>query len=214
MCFMPIRPGGARQAKLDPKWRDGALIGIRDRSDEMLIMTPSGVYKTRNVRRRPELERWDFEFLTTLKGAPWNPNPAAGEMAADALPADMAVPMPAPAPVLQVVVAAALVDRAASRVYIKKADVQKYGYSMNCPGCRSAMTGTTALAHTEECRRRLENCLAQDEETKFRSEAAKLRVEGWLASRVESTEKSRGDERSVKRAEWSCEQLGTSGCSK
>ena len=41
---MPIRHGSARQAKLDPKWQDGAFIGIRDRSDEMLIMTPSGVY--------------------------------------------------------------------------------------------------------------------------------------------------------------------------
>ena len=54
------------------------------------------------------------------------------------------------------------------------------------------MTNTTQGAHTEECRRRLENCLAEDEETKFISEAAKLRVEGWLASRVESTDKSRG----------------------
>ena len=42
--FMPIRPGGARQAKLDPKWQDGPIIGIRDRSDEMLIMIPSGVH--------------------------------------------------------------------------------------------------------------------------------------------------------------------------
>ena len=33
--------------------------------------------------------------------------------------------------------------------------------------------------------------MAEDEETKFRSEAAKLRAEGWLASRVESTNKSR-----------------------
>ena len=40
--------------------------------------------------------------------------------------------------------------------------------------------------------RRLENCLAEDEETKFRSEAARLRVEGWLASRVESADKSSG----------------------
>ena len=180
--FMPIRLGGARQAKLDPKWQDGAFIGVRDRSDEMLNMTTSGVYKTRNVRRRPQLERRDFEFLMTLKGTPWNPNSAAGEMAADALAADMAVPMPAPAPVPQVVVAAAPVDRAASRVYIKKADVQKYGYSMNCPGCRSVMTNTTARAHTEECRKR-ESCLAEDEETKFRS--------GRLASRVGSTEKPR-----------------------
>ena len=99
--------------------------------------------------------------------------------------------MPAPAPVPQVVVAAAPVDRAASRVYIKKAHVQKYGYSMNCPGCRSVMKNTTARAHTEECRKRLESCLAEDEETKFRSEAAKLRADNWLASRLESTEKPR-----------------------
>ena len=111
-------------------------------------MTPSGVYKTRNVRRRPELERWDFEFLTTLKGSPWNPNPAAGEMAADAL-------------------SAAPVDQAGSRLYIMRSNVQKDGYSMNCPGCTSVMAGTTARAYTGECRRRLENCLAEDEETKF-----------------------------------------------
>ena len=49
----------------------------------------------------------------------------------------------------------------------------------------------TARAHTEECRKRLESCLAEDEETKFRSEAAKLRVDNWFASRVESTEKPR-----------------------
>ena len=96
------------------------------------------------MRKRPELERWDFEFLMTSKGTPWNTNPSVGEMGADALPADMAVLMPAPAPVHPVVAAAAPVDREASRSYIKRADVQKYGYSMNCLGCRSVMTGTTA----------------------------------------------------------------------
>ena len=93
---MPIRPGGARQAKFDPKWLDGPFIGIRDRSDEMLIMTTSGCVQD---QERLELERWDFEFLMTLKGTPCNQNPTAGDMAANPLPADMAVPMPAPAPV-------------------------------------------------------------------------------------------------------------------
>ena len=116
------------------------------------------------------------------------PESGGGEMAADALPADMAVTMPAPAPVPQIVVAAARVDRAASRVYIKKADCAEI---RNCTGCRSVMTNTTAGARTEECRKRLESCLAEDEETKLRSEAAKLRVDNWLASRVGSTEKPR-----------------------
>ena len=101
-------------------------------------------------------------------------------MAADALPTDTAVPMPAPAPVPLVVVAAALVDRAASKVYSGRSDVQEYGYSISCPGCRSVMTGTTARAHAEECRRRLEECFAKNEETKFKSEAANLRVDVWL----------------------------------
>ena len=39
--FIPIRPRGARQARLNPKWQDGTFIGIRDRSDEMLVMTTS-----------------------------------------------------------------------------------------------------------------------------------------------------------------------------
>ena len=86
----------------------------------------------------------------------------------------------------------------------RRSDVQKYGCSMHCPGCRSVMTGTTARAHTEECRRRLEECLAEDEEPKYRSEAAKLRVDGWFAGRVESAEKSTR----------SGEQLGASGCIK
>ena len=53
----------------------------------------------------------------SLKGTPWNPNPAAGEMAAHALSADMSVPMLTPATVPRVLVAAAPVDRAASRVH-------------------------------------------------------------------------------------------------
>ena len=95
---------------------------------------------------------------------------------ADALPADMSVPMLTPA---------APVDRAASRVYIKMADVQKFGYSMNCPGGRSVTTNATARAHTEECRKKLESCLAEDEETKLRSEKAQLRVDNWLASWID-----------------------------
>ena len=89
---MPIRLGGAKQARLDPKWQDGAFIGIRDRSDEMLIMTTSGVHKASDVLRRPELERWDFEFLMTLKCTPWNPNRRRERW-------QLTVPMPAPAPV-------------------------------------------------------------------------------------------------------------------
>ena len=42
-------------------------------------MTPSGVYKTKNVRRRPELKRKDFEFLTTfVEGYAVDTEPSSG----------------------------------------------------------------------------------------------------------------------------------------
>ena len=76
--FMPIRPGDARQAKLDPKWQDGAFTGIRDRSDEMLTITPTGVYKTRNVRRRPELEALGLRDPHDVEGHGVEPESAGG----------------------------------------------------------------------------------------------------------------------------------------
>ena len=76
--FMPIRPGGARQAKLDPKWQDGAFIGIRDRSDEMLIMTTSGVYKTRNVRRPPRVGLLGFRIPHDVEGYAVEPESGGG----------------------------------------------------------------------------------------------------------------------------------------
>ena len=54
------------------------------------------------------------------------------------------------------------------------------------------MIGCVARAHTEERRRRWEECFARDEETSVKSEAAKHRVDGWLAGRVESAEKEQG----------------------
>ena len=74
-----------------------------------------------------------------------------------------------------------------NRLYIWRSDVQNHSFSMNCPGRRLVVTGTTARAHTEECRR---ECLIEDEETRFRSESRKLRVDGSLVGRVESAAKS------------------------
>ena len=61
---------------------------------------------------------------------PWSTNPAAGEEAADALPADKAGTNARTSP------SGRCGDRTASRLYIRRADMQKYGYSMICLGAR------------------------------------------------------------------------------
>eukprot|EP00972_Heterocapsa_arctica_P113911 16439725-Heterocapsa_arctica.AAC.1 len=61
---------------MESKWRDGVFVGIRERSDEILVMTETGVYKARLYRRMPEEARWDADFLSKLIGVPWDPVPA------------------------------------------------------------------------------------------------------------------------------------------
>ena len=41
------------------------------------------------------------------------------------------------------------------RFRIKKDDLEKFGYTTGCPGCRAVNRGTTAANHTEECRSRI-----------------------------------------------------------
>ena len=47
-------PGSAQ-----PRWLEGAFVGIRMHTGKKLIATPEGVCKARSIRRRLESERWD-----------------------------------------------------------------------------------------------------------------------------------------------------------
>ena len=46
-------------------------------------------------------------------------------------------------------------DYTRRRFRIRKEDLEKFGYTAGCPGCRAANRGTTAANHSEECRKRL-----------------------------------------------------------
>ena len=46
--------------------------------------------------------------------------------------------------------------------YITKEHLTKYGYSQDCPGCKSFLRGTTWQAHNTACRRRFEREAAGD----------------------------------------------------
>ena len=57
VMFMLVFHGG-KLSKLDTKCSFGRFCGIRPRTDEMYIMTPDGILKTRSVLRLPEPDRW------------------------------------------------------------------------------------------------------------------------------------------------------------
>ena len=60
------------------------------------------------------------------------------------------------------------------RLRIKKADLEKYGYTVGCPGCRAANRGAPAMNHTEECRQRIMSKLEEDGDERVEQETSRL----------------------------------------
>ena len=55
---------------MEDTFLDGIFLGMRLRSDEILIGTASGVIKTRTLRRRVEEEQRDNEFAKSIIAEP------------------------------------------------------------------------------------------------------------------------------------------------
>ena len=53
---------------MEDNFLDGIFLGMRLRSDEILIGTTRGVIKTRTLRRRVEEAQWDNEFARSING--------------------------------------------------------------------------------------------------------------------------------------------------
>ena len=45
------------------RWMRGVFAGKLDRTDEFLLLTPAGAFKTRCVRRLEGDSGWDLQFL-------------------------------------------------------------------------------------------------------------------------------------------------------
>ena len=81
------------------------------------------------------------------------------------------------------------------RIYTRASDYLKHGFTQGCKGCTWAQNQLgPRYPHSEQCRRRMEAAIEQDENND-RTKKAKERLEHYLAQRVEE-----GDDR-VERAD-------------
>lgn len=62
--------------KLSNKWRDGICLGIKDNTNKVFVSTREGVFKVQSVKRKPELESYQWSELENLDGVPWAPIPS------------------------------------------------------------------------------------------------------------------------------------------
>ena len=62
-----------KTAKGSPAWIEGLWVGRDTESNEHLILTSEGAWKTRNVRRLPPTGQANKGLAETVTGLPWNP---------------------------------------------------------------------------------------------------------------------------------------------
>ena len=78
------------------------------------------------------------------------------------------------------------------RFYIRRnVELKEFGYSDDCVGCIAAAADTTPLPHSESCRKRIAGELNKHEWGRTRLQAALKREEGWIADRVEESDKGK-----------------------
>ena len=59
--------------KLEARFEEGIWLGIESRTGEIRIGMPSGVVKSRTIRRRIEAERWDTSRIGSIDSFPLKP---------------------------------------------------------------------------------------------------------------------------------------------
>ena len=174
------------ESKAEPRWDSGVFLGIRVSSSEKVIGTAQGIFVVQSIKRKPPAVQWSMDALKEFKGLPWNLKPDA-PLALPA-PADVAPELPDAQGPLRPVPPKEEVWR---RMYLRKADFDKHGYTAGCNACDALREGRSraGIIHSEHCRKRLIDLLKDTSDGQERLQANADREERFLARAVEQADK-------------------------
>ena len=157
--YKELRMNKDRANKLESEWAEGIWLGHARSSNEHIIGTTQGAVKAYAVKRQDPVRRWDRDLLQNLQGTPQRPDPNKPGIA---IP--IRVNFDAPAEDEPVPAQPEERHRQIRRMKLTGRILEKYGYSENCEGCRFKRAGLSeSRNHTDECRKRIEGAMAQDE---------------------------------------------------
>ena len=196
--YIPMKTAAKKeqQGKLEDRMKTGIFLGLRLRSDEVIIGTDEGVIKARTIRRRPPGEQWDRDLVLKMKGTPKRPDPKVDTFNIRASLATSSEGVQneeheqfntskAPIPVEPVPNVPR--EEQIRKMYITKKEVEKYGPTTRCPGCNTRGHGNRT--HNQECRDRMKKAMEMDEQgrKRLRDDIARMdaHFEREVARRVE-----------------------------
>ena len=166
--------------KYDVEYREGIYLGMSGMSSELLLGTREGVVKSRDIRvLSDEKARWNYDFVMEFnthveqhinpsEGQPEHVEIEPGLIAHDELPADPDVTV------------------TTRRMRLLPTDFLEHGYTAGCPGCDHIRRQKTSRNHTEACRKRMENCMADTAAGKARLERETARREEELTEALKT----------------------------
>ena len=134
--------------RMNPRYQYGIWLGMRSNSAECFIGNAEGVFRAREIRRLEPRDRWDKEAIRNVIGVPWRMTDGRWTVDTPEVRVD-----PIPIPPLPF-------DGArVQRERITKQDIDEFGATVGCPGCNAIKDNKRRQAHSDRCRRRIEESL-------------------------------------------------------
>lgn len=182
------KPKG-RKNKMEERFSEGIWAGITPTTNEIVILTENGPKRTRTIRRLEEGDKYDLELLNRVVGKPipeWKEIDEKDNEHDEPItcePADQADEEPDKGKE----------PKQVRRWRIKQADIDKYGPTPGCIGCRAMKAGLPQQGHDEKCRKRMEELIGGTEEGKERLKRSNERINQKIADTIEKEDKKLED---------------------
>ena len=185
-----MKPGTAGKGKLDERWGDGVFLGTIGESSGICIGTKDGIVKARTFARRGEEDRWSRKEVDEMVGVPWEQILGKGMREANSR-----AHIAGAGAGEDIIAAPQMREAMPRRMRFDMDDLDKYGFTTGCPGCKATNRGEFSVNHSEECRRRVEEKMRADVPERYSRTLVRL-AEGTLLK------EGRGDERKTRDFEF------------
>ena len=134
--------------RMNPRYQFGIWLGMRNNSAECFIGKADGVFRAREIRRLEPQDRWDTRAIHSVIGVPWRMTDGRWTVDRPEVQVDPIPILPPPFNGVRV-----------QRERITKQDIDEFGATIGCPGCNAIKDNKRAQAHSDRCRKRIEESL-------------------------------------------------------
>ena len=134
--------------RLNPRYKFGIWLGMRNNSAECCIGAADGVFRAREIGRLEPQSRWDKEVVNNVIGVRWRRIHGRWTVHRPQIREDPVPPPPLPFE--------------GARVQMKritKQDIEEFGVTVECQVCNAIKDNKRAQAYSDRCRERIERCL-------------------------------------------------------